>query len=283
MSLERERFLALLLDCLAPMLSRPAVLMDIAPSERLTPLLRRLEPQLRVGLDFDPAADGRLVDLQASITDLPLRTDSVDVMVCYHVLEHVPDDRAAMGEIARVLRPSGVAIIQVPWRPGRATDEDPSASPQERLRRFGQVDHVRYYGREFESRMSENGLSVRRVTPGLLLGRDSCSWFHLNEHEAVWLCTPSIPGSPGTVTEVMSTGSLIEAMAWTRQETERLRKSMKKRDRTWQSRYDRLDRHPALRLYRGIRRPVVGARQALNRVLGRARGSASGTSRSGES
>lgn len=312
MSLERERFLALLLDCLAPLLSRPAVLLDIAPSDRLTPLLQKLTPKMRIGLDFDPSADGRLVDIQASVTDLPLDTDSVDVMVCYHVLEHVPDDRAAMREIARALRPGGVAIIQVPWRSSQPTDEDPSADVDERRRRFGQADHVRFYGTDFESRLTGEGLDVHRVTPGLLLGPDNCSWFRVKEHEAVWLCTPAGHGMSGTLREALTTGSLSEALSWMRSEVERLRTvtaeldklrartdeldrrraaaakevdrlraAKNELDQMWRSRYRTLDRHPVLRIYRRLRRPAVKVRARFLAWSGRA-GSASSRTRNDE-
>ena len=70
------------------------------------------------------------------------------------MLEHVPDDCAAMREIARVLSPRGIALLEVPIKVGVATEEDPSATPEERTRRFGQNDHVRWYGDDFDARLS---------------------------------------------------------------------------------------------------------------------------------
>lgn len=183
---ERHRFLALLLEGLSPSLSGASVVLDIAPSRQMTKQLRRLSPCGYFSMDFDPAADGRPVDLRASMTDLPLPDASVDFMVCYHVLEHVPDDAAAMAEISRVLKPGGLALIQVPWRPGRETDEDPSAPVEERIRRFGQADHVRYYGRDFDDRLRRGGLDVTRMTPLAMLGKRGCALMRLVEEEAVW-------------------------------------------------------------------------------------------------
>ena len=126
-----------------------------------------------------------------SLTDIPLRDDSVDLMVCYHVLEHIPDDRAAMREMARVLSPGGLALVQVPFRPGTVTDEDPDAPEEERVRRFGQADHVRYYGDDFEDRLVEAGLAFQRVTPRSLLGDDMCDWLRLGPHQMVWIVRSS--------------------------------------------------------------------------------------------
>ncbi len=183
---ERHRFLALLLEGLSPWLSGASVVLDVAPSRQMTKQLKRLCPQGYFSMDFDPAADGRPVDVRASMTDLPLPDASVDFMVCYHVLEHIPDDGAAMAEVARVLKPGGLALVQVPWRSQRETDEDPSASVAERVRRFGQADHVRYYGRDFDDRLRRGGLDVTRITPLAVLGRRGCALMRLVEHEAVW-------------------------------------------------------------------------------------------------
>ena len=156
-SLERHRFLSLLLGALAPDLRDLDTVVEIAPSRQSTPLLDRLGARRRISLDL--GHDKRAVDALASLTALPLRDGSVDLLVCYHVLEHVPDDCSAMREIARVLSPRGIALIEVPIKGGVVTEEDPSASPDERARRFGQSDHVRWYGDDFDDRLSAAGLS----------------------------------------------------------------------------------------------------------------------------
>ncbi|GAB2859774.1 hypothetical protein GCM10027026_07040 [Myroides odoratimimus subsp. xuanwuensis] len=184
-SLERHRFLAILLSSLRPTLGSIGTLLDVAPSTAVTPLLERLEPRRHLRLDL--GADNRLVDVLGSLTDLPCADDSVDLLVCYHVLEHVPDDRRAMAEIARVLSPGGLGILQVPWRPGTTTDEDPSAPEEERIARFGQADHVRYYGDDFEDRLIESGLSLQRITPRALVGEAMSEWLKVNPGESVWL------------------------------------------------------------------------------------------------
>lgn len=187
-SLERHRFLSLLLGVLAPELRDLDTVVEIGPSRQSTVLIDQLGARRRIGLDF--GYDGREVDALACLTRLPLRDGSVDLLVCYHVLEHVPDDAAAMHEIARVLSPRGIALLQVPIRMGVPTEEDPAALPEERLRRFGQVDHVRWYGDDFDSRLSEAGLSSVRVTPPALLGEAAVEWFHLMPHEMVWVARP---------------------------------------------------------------------------------------------
>jgi len=187
-SLERHRFLSLLLGSLAPELRDLDTVVEIAPSRQSKVLLDRLDARQRVSLDA--GYDARAVDALASLTDLPLRDGSVDLLVCYHVLEHVPDDCAAMREIARVLSPRGIALLEVPIKVGVATEEDPAATPEERLRRFGQVDHVRWYGDDFDERLTVAGLASVRVTPPALVGESAVDWFRLMRHEVVWVVRP---------------------------------------------------------------------------------------------
>ena len=169
-SLERHRVLALVLEGLVPMMAAARVVLDIAPTPALTPILSRDTGGLYLPCDIDPSADKRRVVLQADLTRLPLPDDSVDVIMCTQVLEHVPDDLAAMREIKRVLSPTGIAFVNIPYRPGTTTDEDPSAPPEERIRRFGQIDHVRFYGDDFDDRLRAAGLGFSRITGPELVG-----------------------------------------------------------------------------------------------------------------
>ncbi|MBV9336490.1 MAG: class I SAM-dependent methyltransferase [Solirubrobacterales bacterium] len=55
--------------------------------------------------------------LQADVCDLPLEDESLDAVVSANLLEHVPDDRRALREIARALKPGGSAALVVPAGP----------------------------------------------------------------------------------------------------------------------------------------------------------------------
>ncbi len=116
-----------------------------------------------LSIDLEPGLAMKQMDLTA----LQLPDADRDLVIAYHVLEHIPDDRAAMREIARVLRPDGVAIIEVPLA-GDETDERFIDGPvDERVRHYGQADHVRMYGRaDFVRRLTENGLAASAVRVG---------------------------------------------------------------------------------------------------------------------
>jgi len=94
------------------------------------------------------------------ITDIQHPNGNFDIIYCSHVLEHVPDDRKAMSEFYRVLRPSGWAVLNVPIT-ADTTYEDPSITdPDERERLFGQHDHVRRYGPDYKDRLEDAGFHV---------------------------------------------------------------------------------------------------------------------------
>lgn len=190
--LERHRLLTVLTRGMGGGLAGRRIL-EVAPSPFTTGLLRDLGPSQLVSADFDPGADGRSVDVQASLTHLPFANAAFDFVLCLHVLEHVPDDRAAMADLARVLTPAGVCLVQVPWTASKSTDENPEpADLAERIRRFGRGDHVRQYGgTTLEDRLGEAGLEVYRFVVADVFGPDVIRSLGLMAGEVVWLARPS--------------------------------------------------------------------------------------------
>jgi SAM-dependent methyltransferase len=109
----------------------------------------------------------KTVDERVDMTDMAAYADgSLDIMLCSHILEHIPDDRKAMYEMRRVLKPDGFAIVLVPLVVGvDETHEDPSMdTPELRWKYFGMGDHVRQYGkRDFIQRLEAAGLNVEQL------------------------------------------------------------------------------------------------------------------------
>lgn len=107
----------------------------------------------------------RATDVQLDITALPIRDRSFDLVLCSHVLEHVPDDAAALAEVRRVVATTGVALLQVPVKePGRTVEIGELASEADRRAMAGDHGHVRSYGRDFADRARAAGLAVTVVT-----------------------------------------------------------------------------------------------------------------------
>ena len=140
---------------------QPVRLLHVAPEIGFEHWLARYPNVRRTTLNVTPGA----AQIHADICAMPeIASESFDVLICSHVLEHVADDHAAMTELARVLVPGGWGIIMVPLYPERVlvTDEDPlEPSAQERVRRFGQKNHVRLYAkRDFLMRLASAGFRV---------------------------------------------------------------------------------------------------------------------------
>lgn len=101
---------------------------------------------------------------KVDITAVPFKDNTFDVILCSHVLEHIPNDHLAMTELYRVLKMDGWGILQVPIDQDRQnTYEDMTiTTPEERERAFGQYDHVRSYGdQDYRARLTKVGFDVR--------------------------------------------------------------------------------------------------------------------------
>lgn len=159
-SLERHRLIWTYLQQQTDFFTIPYRVLDVAPEEFMQRQLRSLPNITYLSIDLESGLAMRKMD----VTKLDLADQSFDIIFCNHVFEHIPDDRAAMRELYRVLQPGGWAILQTPvdlQRP--TTDEDPSIrDPQERLRRFGQTDHIRIYGLDFFDRLRQSGWQIER-------------------------------------------------------------------------------------------------------------------------
>jgi ubiquinone/menaquinone biosynthesis C-methylase UbiE len=126
--------------------------------------------------------------VRMDITNITLPDNSFDVILCNHVLEHVPDDRKAMSELYRVLKPGGWAILQTPMSDKPQTEEDLTITdPKERERRFGQDDHVRTYGMDKKDRLESVGFTVVLDKFLFELDQKQIDQYRI-VREDIWLC-----------------------------------------------------------------------------------------------
>lgn len=154
-SLERDRLAYMLLkDRLGP----GQLTLHCSPEPALQWWLKSISTSY-VSMDLEGARAMRAMDLTA----LPLPDEAYTLVYCSNVLEHIPDDGRAIGEMRRVLKRGAQAVIIVPVQ-GETTDEDPTVTdPRERHARYGQFDHVRFYGSDIIHRLSALGFRVTRL------------------------------------------------------------------------------------------------------------------------
>jgi SAM-dependent methyltransferase len=160
-SMERHRLLWLWLRAETDFFEAPLRVLHFAPEFGIRRRLAKLE-----NLEYRTTdLQSRMADENFDITSIPHPDASFDVVLCNHVLEHVPDDASAMRELRRIVRPGGWAVLMCPIAAGPSeTLEDPSVQdPQRRLEVYGQEDHVRLYGADYADRLRSAGFEVEVV------------------------------------------------------------------------------------------------------------------------
>jgi len=129
--------------------------LDFSPSRNLYRILKENTAISYTSTDFSGEF---LADKQYDITHIDLPDNSFDLIICYHILEHVENDLKAIAELHRVLRTDGICMIQTPFKEGNIYENLLIRTPKERIKHFGQVDHVRIY--------SVDGLKNRLLSAG---------------------------------------------------------------------------------------------------------------------
>jgi SAM-dependent methyltransferase len=131
-----------------------------------------------------------IVDVKANILNLPFDDNSFDIIFCNHVLEHIEDDKKAMQELYRVLKPGGMGIFQIPQDYSREkTYEDFTLkSPSERAQHFGQYDHVRVYGKDYFDRLRAVGFKVNEVNYSKKISPEEMEKYRLMTDEILPVC-----------------------------------------------------------------------------------------------
>lgn len=100
--------------------------------------------------------------LDLDITQIDFKSNFFDIIICNHVLEHIDDDKTAISEMYRVLNKGGKAIITVPINEkiNKTYENKLVKTASERIKHFGQWDHVRWYGLDIKERISKAGFKV---------------------------------------------------------------------------------------------------------------------------
>jgi predicted SAM-dependent methyltransferase len=185
-SLERHRLLWLYLTQETDFFTAKNKVLHIAPEQCFYNRFKKLKNLEYVTADLNSP----LADIKANICDLPFEDNSFDIIFCNHVLEHVEDDKKAMSELFRVLKPLGMGIFQVPQDLQRTeTYENFSiTNPKERALHFGQYDHVRVYGKDYFNKLRSVGFTVNEVDYTTELGSALVQKYALVKGEILPVC-----------------------------------------------------------------------------------------------
>ncbi|MCI5149908.1 MAG: class I SAM-dependent methyltransferase [Candidatus Electrothrix sp. MAN1_4] len=143
---------------------------EVAPSRTLQKFFLEKKKDNYISFDFE-----RFAMEHGDITKMHYPDESCDFFLCLHVLEHIKDEEKALYEIRRVLKPSGMAIIQVPMDSSiDETYEYKMPDPRE-------TNHVRRYGLDFSSRMEKFGFIVDEYTVEGIFSDEEIDYFGLSK------------------------------------------------------------------------------------------------------
>lgn len=187
---DRERLIYLFLkEKYLPLLNeRKIKVLHIAPETQLSLFLRSL-PQIEY-VAGDKRCEGYSYPSHVNDMDImsmpDITNNTYDIIICNHVLEHVPNDITAMKELYRILKPNGIAILQVPLALKlEHTIEDSSiTTPEARFKSYGQSNHVRLYGTDYPERLNEVGFNVEIMD----IASQYSNKFGLNKDELLYIC-----------------------------------------------------------------------------------------------
>jgi SAM-dependent methyltransferase len=181
-SFDRERLIHLYLKEIFKIEEKKDLkILHIAPEKRLTNYLLKLDLDYSCGDLFTEGYSYADHVKNMNVTEIPFENEIFDLVICNHVLEHIPNDLDAMKEIYRVLKAGSLALLQVPIsNNSKITEEDFSITePSDREKYYGQFDHVRLYGQDYIDRLNSVGFNVDRVNiskdyekAGLILKED---------------------------------------------------------------------------------------------------------------
>lgn len=183
LSLERHRLLWLYLQRETDFFTKELRVLHFAPEQAFYKRFRKLNNLNYTTTDLNSP----LADVKADICDLPFEGDSFDVILCNHVLEHIPDDRKAMSELFRVMKKGGWGIFQIPQDLARETtfEDNSITDKKKRAEIFGQYDHVRIYGRDYFQKLEDIGFTVEPVPYSSTLPPEQAERYRLSKSEVI--------------------------------------------------------------------------------------------------
>lgn len=139
--------------------------------------------------DIKPHLAMHMVDIQ----EMPFKDHIFDYVISNHVLEHIPDEEKAVSEVIRVLKDDGKWVFSFPICTDAKTYEDASIqSPDDRLREFGQEDHVRLYGNDYKERFEKYGLKIRTYSPCEEFDKDTIRRYGFLEDDTIIIATKTL-------------------------------------------------------------------------------------------
>lgn len=185
-SYDRTRFVYDIMDNYTGIFSGNAEsILHFAPESVIADKLRKTYGKRYLSADI---MSGR-ADVVADITKLQFDNKQFEYIICNHVVEHVYEEQKAFSEIKRCLKPGGCLIFSTPICWSQKTCEDNNVvTAYDRVKYYGQKDHVRLYGNDIVNRIESYGFNVNLLRCNEIKSEGEIKKFGFLKEDSVLLC-----------------------------------------------------------------------------------------------
>lgn len=182
-SMDRFRWFQYVLETQTDIYTKKNKILHFAPEPQIANKIRQRNPDY---LSAD-IIEG-MADVVEDITSLSFPDQTFDYIIFNHVLEHIKEEGKALQEVKRCIKSTGKILLSVPicWDE-KTFERDDIFTPKEREKYYGQNDHVRLYGYDFQQRMEEYGFEVQRCSYHSDEHSDETRKLSLIENDTIWI------------------------------------------------------------------------------------------------
>lgn len=185
-SSDRARFVYYVIENFTKLMNKnECKILHFAPEKAISEKLREIHGKQYISADI---MSGR-ADVIANIVNLQFHNEEFDYIICNHVMEHICEEKRAFSEVRRCLKPGGILIFTAPICWTQETYEDDNVlTVDDRIRYYGQEDHVRLYGNDIVERIEKFGFDVNLLCCNEIGIEDEIRKFGFLRNDSALLC-----------------------------------------------------------------------------------------------
>jgi SAM-dependent methyltransferase len=184
-SLPRYRLLNVLLKKKHNLQQDKLNILHFSPAKSLKRKLKNFKNLNYITCNYNTSSE----DKDINITSINEPSHYFDMVICFHVLEHINEDLLAMDELYRILKTNGVAYIQTPFKEGDIYENASITSAEDRVKHFGQDDHVRVYSIQgLSARLKHAGFNVNTLKATEICDQSMITHYGIIEEDVIFEC-----------------------------------------------------------------------------------------------
>lgn len=184
-SLDRNRWVYWVLKEKTDIFMTARTVLHFAPEKMIQKKLQKNSKCDYYAGDIELRLGGHKID----VTKIPFQDAFFDYILINHVMEHIEEEEQAFQELKRVIKPNGKLILSFPITLETETVEyEGVCSEEDRLKYYGQKDHVRLYGKDYKERLEAFGWEVQRFTPEDIMSEEQIQRYGFLRNDILLIC-----------------------------------------------------------------------------------------------